>query len=65
MTEPTIVYAGIKHNVMRLNWQNSNGFGQVDVRFVDGRMVLYTETMGAEFVKALLVKLVDDAKVVE
>jgi hypothetical protein len=48
----------------RLYWNEPNtGFGQVDVFYnKDDQLVIDSECMGKEFVKALLGKLVDNCK---
>jgi hypothetical protein len=57
-----------RHSWIFLKWvdNHSGYFGEINIKCEpEGNMKIWTETMGKEFVKELLCKLVDDAELME
>jgi len=56
---------------LSISWSDDKGyFGQLDIvsgcdEYGEPEIRLYTETMGKEFAKEILCKLIDDAKLME
>ena len=71
ITNATIggIYSNETEMGFRISWagnKEDSGFGQITInRFKNGAIVIDSEYMGKDFVKKVLTKLVDDAKVCE
>ena len=51
---------------IRIYWSGDKGFGQIDIihDLMSGEYIIDSELMSRDFVKAVLCKLVDDAKII-